>query len=420
MKAIRKLFASAFALACGIGMVSCASSEAKTYEVKFYDDASVLKTEKVKEGEKATNWTPEKDGFKFVDWYATPNFKFTYDFDPVYKDTSVYALFQSTEVIQDTRAWAIVGSGTSKVLSTSGFGKTIGEEHMLTKKENANEFTITLDLEVGDEFQFAINSDWADQRGGGYLDNTGKDGTEYFEVKASHLSTNTKKCNIGVLVSGNYTLTLTTNPKDDYYDTTDPYYTEEKKESFNYNDFDKITWVRNGDVTEVVDKVYDLYVKGNLITGWAHLTDPEYKMNYDPATKTYTYTHQFYDYDEFMFYSLNGDGITSGLGPVSLKYGQVDVENSTDKITGDKAKDSNFQTLANGTYTFTYSLETRICVVTYDPTFTLEYTPNTEWYIVLPNSYPSAIGGEKILMSVSSSNKLKAKSFPLPSLSIFK
>lgn len=82
-----------------------------------------------------------------------------------------------------------------------------------------------------------------------------------------------------------------------------------------------------------------------------------------------------------------------GLGPVSIKFGQVDIEKSTDKITGDKAKDSNFQTMANGTYTFTYSLETRVCVVTYDPTFTLEYTPNTQWYIVG--------GGSSELLSIS-------------------
>lgn len=49
--------------------------------------------------------------------------------------------------------------------------------------------------------------------------------------------------------------------------------------------------------------------------------------------------------------------------------------------------------MANGTYTFTYSLETRVCVVTYDPTFTLEYTPNTQWYIVG--------GGSSELLSIS-------------------
>ena len=384
MKAIAKLFVGAIAVASTMVATSCAKDDGKTYDVTFYDNETVLKTESVKEGECATDWTPVKEGFEFVDWYATPNYKFAYDFAPVYKDTPVYALFQSTNYVEDTRPWAIVGNGTSKVLSSSAFGKNIEEEHMLTRsdKKNVNEYTITLDLEVGDEFQFAIDSNWSNQRGGGYLDSTSLDGTEYFEIKASHLNTETRKCNIGVLVSGNYTLTLTTHPGDDYYDTEDPYYSEDNRECFNYSDFDKITWVRNGDVIEQADKVYDLYIKGNLITGWQHIIEPEYKMDYDPATKTYTYTHEFFDFDEFMFYSLNGDSILDGLGPVSIKFGQVDVENSTEFILGSKEFDSNFTTGANGTYTFTYSLETRVCVVTYDPTFTLEYVPNTEWYIV--------------------------------------
>lgn len=389
---LSKILLSAAALLCAVGMASCSPESETTYEVTYYDEETILKTETVKAGEKATRWTPEKENYSFVEWYGTPNYKFKFDFDqPIEKDTSIYALFQSDDFVEDTRPWAIVGNGTGKVLSTSGFGATIGEEHLLTRSDKAgvNEYTITLDLEVGDEFQFAIDSEWSNQRGGGYLKETGLNGVEHFEVKASHLSTNTAKCNIGVKVSGNYTLTLTTYPGADYYDTEDAYYTEADKERFNYNPFDTITWVRNGDVTETVDTVYDLYVKGNLITGWQHLTDDEYKMQYDSATKTYTYTHQFYDCDEFMFYSL-ADG---GLGPVQIKYGQVDEENSTDKITGNKEKDTNFQTLANGTYSFTYSLETRVCVVTYDPEFTLVYTPNSEWYIVG--------GGSSELLSIS-------------------
>ena len=38
----------------------------------------------------------QEEGFEFVDWYATPNFKFAYKFEPVHQNTSVYALFQST------------------------------------------------------------------------------------------------------------------------------------------------------------------------------------------------------------------------------------------------------------------------------------------------------------------------------------
>lgn len=104
MKGIRKFFVGAVVLACTMGVTSCTHNETKSYEVNFYDDTTVLKTEKVKDGETATNWTPTKEGFEFVDWYATPNFKFAYEFEPVHQNTSVYALFQSTQVVEDTRS----------------------------------------------------------------------------------------------------------------------------------------------------------------------------------------------------------------------------------------------------------------------------------------------------------------------------
>ncbi len=38
-----------------------------------------------------------------------------------------------------------------------------------------------MNLEEGDEFQFAINSSWENQRGFGYLETIEKDGVTYFE-----------------------------------------------------------------------------------------------------------------------------------------------------------------------------------------------------------------------------------------------
>ena len=375
MKEIRKFFVGAVVLACTMGVTSCTHNETKSYEVKFYDDTTVLKTEKVKDGETATNWTPTKEGFEFVDWYATPNFKFAYKFEPVHQNTSVYALFQSTQVVEDTRSWAIVGSGTSKVLSTSGFGNTINAEHLLTKADKKNEFSITLDLEVGDEFQFAINSSWANQRGGGYLETTSKDGTEYFEVKGSHLSTNTKKCNIGVLVSGNYTLTLSTNPGDDYYDTKDAYYTEENKESFNYNDFDKITWVRNGDVLSQPVKTIDVYYKLSSNNDWEPVLIDSILSNAEVKV-----TLKLEEGDKLCFvYTDNGQKINAVYPGNLIRYTAIGEAK-------DDNANANFST--NADYNF-------VCDVAGKYEFTIDYSTGTP--VVNTTLIPEATSYEVII-----------------------
>lgn len=43
---MRKFFVGAVVLACTMGVTSCTHNETKSYEVKFYDDTTVLKTEK--------------------------------------------------------------------------------------------------------------------------------------------------------------------------------------------------------------------------------------------------------------------------------------------------------------------------------------------------------------------------------------
>lgn len=41
----------------------------------------MLKEIKVDKGEKAENWTPEKEGWTFLGWYATPSLKRPFPFD---------------------------------------------------------------------------------------------------------------------------------------------------------------------------------------------------------------------------------------------------------------------------------------------------------------------------------------------------
>ena len=359
----------------------------EVYVVTYYDGNTVLKTENVKKNEYATEWTPEVADKEFLGWFGTPDFSHEFKFaeTPITNDTSVFAKFLTVDYVQDTREWVIVGGGTSRLLALSSYGETITDEHKLVRsnKENTNEYTITLDLLAGDEFQFAINSSWNNQRGAGYLETLTANDVKCFDVKGSFFSSNTKKSNIAVLVDGNYTFTLKTYPNLDYYDQDDEYYTEENKESFNYNDYDVITWFRNGDPIEVVEEViYDFYIKGQLITGWDHKTDDEFKMTFDEKTRIYTYTHQFYAGDEFMFYTFSKDADHFGLGPLQIKFGQIDLANSTEYLSGDKEKDTNIGVTKNGTYTFTYDLDKKTMTVQYDPTFTLKYTVNETWYIV--------------------------------------
>lgn len=223
------------------------SSEVATeqFTVTYYDSdgTTVLDTKTVEKDGNAENYQPQKDGYTFVGWFATPKLTREYDFSrAITEDTSLYAGFVS--YTEDTRTFAIVGSGESEVLKESDWGKVISDAQLLTKEDNdaANVYTITVDLEEGDLFQFAVDENWSDQRGYGYLETGMLDGKTYLKGAGGLGDTPAEKANIEVQVAGTYTFTLTTYPSEDVYDETDQYYTEETRENFNTNPYDKITW----------------------------------------------------------------------------------------------------------------------------------------------------------------------------------
>lgn len=231
------------------GSLSGCSSKKKV-TVTWYDatgttnvsEMKVLKTEKVEVGAYLTSYAPIKEGgYEFVDWFAVPSKNHRFDFtSPIEADTAVYAGF--TLYTEDTRDYYVLGSGTSELLFSSNWGKVMNENYKLTKASGKNEYTITMDLKEGDEFQFAINSAWANQRGFGYLVETElSDGTTVFSSNASPYTDAAKKANIKVDYSGNYTFTLRTYPNEDYYDTSSAYYTEATKENYNLGTYDTIT-----------------------------------------------------------------------------------------------------------------------------------------------------------------------------------
>lgn len=336
------------------------SEKTGTFTVTFYDSdgTTVLSTEEVANGEAATEYTPEKENQVFMGWFATPSMTHTYDFtQPITEDTGIFAGFM--ENVEDTRSFAVVGSGTSPLLASSSWGKTINDEHILTKSADENVYSITLDLCAGDEFQFAIDSSWSNQRGGGYMVTTEADGTKYFSVSGG-LSDNTKKSNIKCEVSGNYTLTLTTYPGADVYDTENSHYTEETKENYNSNPYDRIEWTYNGDmVAEQGELDVTYYIKGAIITGWEDKYDEEYAFTEENGVHTLVIDLE--EGDEFLLTTLVTTDGNSSVGNEYVRYTNVVDEASLAFVDGTSS--ANMVAKQSGTYTFTYHPDTTELVV---------------------------------------------------------
>ena len=128
MKWISLLLVAAMAISLFAG---CAKEETK-FSVAYMDGDTVLKTEEVVEGGTATAWTHEKEGQTFVGWFATPTMSVEFDFSkPITENTKVFAGFSA--YAEDTRTWAIVGSGKGDLLLSSNWGKVITDAHILEK-----------------------------------------------------------------------------------------------------------------------------------------------------------------------------------------------------------------------------------------------------------------------------------------------
>ena len=220
-KLIKRLILCAVLMLSCIGLVACGSKadtgKTDKYIVTFFDadQKTVLKTEEVEKGGKATEWTPEKEGYTFVQWYATPDMLHVFEFDKaIMQDTTVYGYFTSAAFEEDTRTFYILGSSSDEnsVLYGTSYKLTdeTAQKLVKTDKNGSNEYSITLDLYLGDAFQIAINDSFENQRGYGYLDAAAAEG--YFGGKPNFLDPNPRKADIVVERAGNYTFTLTTHP----------------------------------------------------------------------------------------------------------------------------------------------------------------------------------------------------------------
>lgn len=359
---MKKLKWIAMALVLVLGMAAfaaCKPDEPETpfFTVTYYDGTTVLKTEEVEEGGYATYWEPEaKEGMEFSDWYVDAGLNRVFDFEgeAITADKSLYAGYVAVGT-DDTRTWAIVGSGQGDILSSSAWGTVITDVHMLEKTEGENEFTITLDLYEDDQFQFATDTSWMNQRGFGYIPLADRtmtvDGEEVtpFSGGGGIGETADKQSNIIVEYPGNYTFTLTTYPDEDYYDDN------VNNGLVSISNFDTITYEYNGPAAELSSTVTEFYIKGQDITQWGDMYNPATQMT--RVGSTYTLTVYLKAGDQVMFTSLNVDRETgeSTVGTTYINVTNLDEE-SASLFT---AAGNNMTVNTSGEYTFTYDADSK-------------------------------------------------------------
>ena len=371
---MKKLKWIVMALVLVLGMATfaaCKQDEPETpvFTVTYYDGMTVLKTEEVEEGSHATYWEPEaKEGMEFSDWYVDAGLNRVFDFEgeAITADRNLYAGYVAVGT-DDTRTWAIVGSGQGDILSSSAWGTVITDVHALEKTEGENEFTITLDLYEDDQFQFATDTSWMNQRGFGYIPLADRtmtvDGEEVtpFSGGGGIGETADKQSNIIVEYPGNYTFTLTTYPDEDYYDDN------VNNGQVSISNFDTITYEYNGPAAELSSTVTEFYIKGQDITQWGDMYNPATQMT--RVGSTYTLTVYLKAGDQVMFTSLNVDRETgeSTVGTTYINVTNLDEE-SASLFT---AAGNNMTVNTSGEYTFTYDADSKTLSAALDEDATL-------------------------------------------------
>lgn len=348
---------------------ACSREKVDIFTVTYYDGTTQLKTEDVKAGGHATYWEPAaKEGMEFANWYVDEGLNRVFDFEgeTINEDRILYAGYVEVGT-EDERSWAILGNGKGDILSSSAWGTVITDIHMLEKTEGKNEFSITLDLYEGDAFQFATDTSWMNQRGIGYIPLTDRtmtvDGQEVepFSGGGGIGETADKQKNIIVEYEGNYTLTLTTYPDEDYYDEN------VNGGKVSISNFDTITYKYNGPAAQLSATVTEFYIKGETITQWADMYNPATQMT--RVGTTYTLSVYLKANDQVMFTSREVDRETgeATVGTTYIKAENLDAA-SAELFTGT----GNMSPKASGLYTFTYDAETKVLSVQFDGEATLE------------------------------------------------
>lgn len=356
-KTIKKLLG--IILACStvvmsLGACGDSTEEKEKITVTFNNGDTQLGQVTGTAGEKLTDYEKyEKlDGYEFLGWYETPSLLesskkdlSTVTFD---KDTTLYGSFKSTQVTEDTRAWYIVGAGASPELAASGWAgaveDSVKESCQLKATGNAtNEFAITLNLYEGDQFQIIHDWAWDGQKGFGCFTTI----DESQMANGGGLGGSDDTSNINVVMNGNYTITLTTDPDNSLQDT--------------------LSIVRNGDATAeaekpqtpekednpyVVTDATGIVVKGSWVADWSENKE----LARVEGTNKFTITMDL-DAGIELYFMVFDNGADTGIG-----MNATAVTDDASKALLEEAY--NIKVAESGSYTFTVDADTMTITVT--------------------------------------------------------
>jgi len=348
---MKKIFSLLLSALLALSLVACgnaaASTEsAKTVTLTFMNNEDIVGTLSVEAGSDVTGFEAFEnvDGFEFQGWFGAPTFiessaldLSTATFD---EDTTIFGSFKSTAVAEDTRDWYIVGEGASAVLQGSSWaGADVSDEDKANCKltltgNTTNEFAITLDLFAGDKFQLITNWGWDTQYGYGKVTECNDSEVE----SGGGLSGEASKANISVLVDGNYTITLTTDPDNSKQDT--------------------FVIVRNGDplgaaaevVTAdnyVVNEATGIVMKGSWIEDWSE----NIELTRIDGSNIFEGSKEL-DADTELYFMVWDDGKDTGIGMNSSAV----VDDDSKALIDTEA--NNVKVKEAATYTFTVDADT--------------------------------------------------------------
>ncbi len=329
-------------LACGCGSKK---ETKKEVTVTFMNGTEELGKLTITEGSTVTGYEAYEvaEGQTFLGWYATPTFlassQKNLTKETIGEDITLYASFKSNQVTEDTRTWTIVGKGKGEALALSNWNNGC-EDALVTfvATGNAvNEFTLTVDLFKGDQFQVIHDHDWADQRGYGKF--TDLDATMF--ENGGGLGGSPSTSNVNVIMDGNYTITIVTDPDN--------------------ASLDRITIVRNGDPKGAVEESDDapfvpnenssVVVKGSWVADWSENKE----LTREADTNRFSIEMELEAGTE-LYFMIWQDGEDTGLG---MKYSSVAEESKAFLEEADNVK-----VKEAGTFIFTADIDAMTITVT--------------------------------------------------------